>query len=204
MKPHIKPDAPYRELAERIYNLRTAKGLSREQLGEMCGCTGRAIGNYEHGMRRPTSNVIPAMAAALGVTVEELLGTSSPAMSRREMKKADSSEMFHEMYGGSTARRMDAILDAAQELSAEGVLTREEIDDFADELTKVLIRMRESAREKFTPRSKRTEAQRRSIAQGRAAADAIDDRIREEQRGRSTRDFNDFLLGEDDGDGGDP
>ncbi len=201
MKPGIKPNAPYRELAERIYTLRTAKGLSREQLGELCGCTGRTIGNYEHGMRKPTSNVAPAMAAALGVTVEELLGTSSASASQRELRKSDSVEMFREMYGTSTAQRMEAIIDATQGLNAEGVLTREEIDDFADELNKVLIRMRETAREKFTPRARRTEAQKRSIAQGRAVANAIDARIRDEQREKNgTRDFNAFLLGDDEGD----
>ena len=201
MKPGIKPNAPYRELAERIYTLRTAKGLSRAQLGELCGCTGRTIGNYEHGMRKPTSNVAPAMAAALGVTVEELLGTSSASASQRELRKSDSVEMFREMYGTSTAQRMEAIIDATQGLNAEGVLTREEIDDFADELNKVLIRMRETAREKFTPRARRTEAQKRSIAQGRAVANAIDARIRDEQREKNgTRDFNAFLLGDDEGD----
>ena len=201
MKPGIKPNAPYRELAERIYTLRTAKGLSREQLGDLCGCTGRTIGNYEHGMRKPTSNVAPAMAAALGVTVEELLGTSSASASQRELRKSDSVEMFREMYGTSTAQRMEAIIDATQGLNAEGVLTREEIDDFADELNKVLIRMRETAREKFTPRARRTEAQKRSIAQGRAVADAIDARIRDEQREKNgARDFNAFLLGDDEGD----
>ncbi len=201
MKPGIKPNAPYRELAERIYTLRTAKGLSREQLGELCGCTGRTIGNYEHGMRKPTSNVAPAMAEALGVTVEELLGTSSASASQRELRKSDSVEMFREMYGTSTAQRMEAIIDATQGLNAEGVLTREEIDDFADELNKVLIRMRETAREKFTPRARRTEAQKRSIAQGRAVANAIDARIRDEQREKNgTRDFNAFLLGDDEGD----
>ena len=201
MKPGIKPNAPYRELAERIYTLRTAKGLSREQLGELCGCTGRTIGNYEHGMRKPTSNVAPAMAEALGITVEELLGTSSASASQRELRKSDSVEMFREMYGTSTAQRMEAIIDATQGLNAEGVLTREEIDDFADELNKVLIRMRETAREKFTPRARRTEAQKRSIAQGRAVANAIDARIRDEQREKNgTRDFNAFLLGDDEGD----
>ena len=201
MKPGIKPNAPYCELAERIYALRTAKGLSREQLGELCGCTGRTIGNYEHGMRKPTSNVVPAMAEALGVTVEELLATSSASASQRELRKSDSVEMFREMYGASTAHRMEAIIDATQGLNAEGVLTREEIDDFADELNKVLVRMRETAREKFTPRARRTEAQKRSIAQGRAVADAIDARIRDEQREKNgARDFNAFLLGDDEGD----
>lgn len=199
MKPNIKPNAPYRELAERIYALRIEKGLSREELGEKCGCTGRTIGNYEHGTRKPTSNVAVPMAEALGVTVEELLGTSSAADSRRELKQSDSVEMFRQMYGASTAKRMGAIIAATDGLNAEGVLTREEIDDFADELNKVLIRMRENAREKFTPLSKRTEAQRQSIAQGRAVANAIDVRIREEQRGKKgTRDFNAFLLGDDD------
>ena len=147
MKRHIQPDAPYREMAERIYNLRTAKGLSREQLGQMCGCTGRTISNYEYGMRRPTSGMALTLAAALGVTIEELLGTEP----QQEMKHKNSARK-------TTARRMDAILDTIQELNAEGVLTREEIDDFADELNKILIHMRETAREKYIPRSKRGDA----------------------------------------------
>ena len=91
---------------------------------------------------------------------EELLGTASPRETRAELKKADTSDLFRDMYGGSTARKMEAIIEAASGLNAEGVLTIDEVEDFHDGMLKVLIRMKENARERFTPLSRRTDAQK--------------------------------------------
>ena len=70
-----------------------------------------------------------------------------------------------------------------------------EVEDFTDELTKILIRLKETAREKYTPKSKMTQKLRESIAHGRAVADAIDTDIRRRnaQNNRSDN-FNDFLV----------
>lgn len=199
MTPNIKPNAPYPELATRLFNLRKERKLTREQLAQLCGISSRTIVNYEAGMRRPNTAIANALATALDVPVEELLGTNSPEETKAELKRADTSDLFHEMYGGSTARRMDMILEATRHLNAEGVLTKDEVDDFQDEMMKVLIRMRENARERFTPLSKRTEAQRQSIARGRAVADSIDAQIRDKRsRADRTQGFNDFLLNDDD------
>ena len=204
MSPNIKPNAPYPELATRIFTLRKQKNLTRAQLADLCGIHSRTLVNYEEGTRKPKTDIAIALAEALGVTLEELLGTTSPDETKAELKKADTVDMFRDMYGGSTARRMEAIIDATAGLNAEGVLTKDEVQDFQDELVKVLIRMRENARERFTPRSKRTEAQKLSIARGRAAADAIDARIRDERSGEErTRGFSPFLLDDEDGAGDD-
>ena len=201
MSPNIKPNAPYPELATRLFTLRKQKNLTRAQLAEICGIHSRTIVNYEEGTRKPKTEIAAALAKAFGVTLEELLGTTDPDETKAELKKADAVDLFRDMYGGSTARRMEAIIDATEGLNAEGVLTKDEVQDFQDELVKVLIRMRENARERFTPRSRRTEEQKRSIARGRAAAEAIDARIRDERNGvERTQGFSAFLLDDEDDD----
>lgn len=200
MTPKIKPDAPYPEFARRLYTLRKQKNLSREQLANECGTTTRTLANYESGMRKPNTKIATALAEVLEISTEELLGTTSPRETKAELRKADTADLFRDMYGNSTARRMEAIIEATAGLNAEGVLTTDEVEDFHDEMIKVLIRMRENARERFTPLSKRTEAQKQSIAQGRATADAIDARIRERHsREERTQNFSSFLLDDDDG-----
>lgn len=200
MTPKINPNAPYPEFAKRLYVLRKQKKLSREQLADACNISSRTLANYESGMRKPNTEMATSLATVLEVSKEELLGTASPRETRAELKKADTTDLFREMYGGSTARRMEAIIEATAGLNAEGVLTKDEVEDFHDEMVKVLIRMRENARERFTPLSKRTETQRQSIAKGRATADAIDARIREERsRDERTQHFSSFLLDDEDG-----
>ena len=200
MTPKINPNAPYPEFAKRLYALRKQKKLSRDQLAETCGISSRTLANYESGMRKPGSEMATSLSTVLEVSKEELLGTASPKETRAELRRADTSDLFRDMYGGSTARKMEAIIEVTEGLNAEGVLTIDEAEDFYDEMVKVLIRMKENARERFTPLSRRTDAQKESIARGRAAADAIDARIREERsRKDRTQHFSSFLLDDEDG-----
>jgi transcriptional regulator with XRE-family HTH domain len=62
-------------LAERIRSLRESAGLSQEGLATQCGLTKQAVQLIEAGRRsNPQVNTVSALAKALGVTVEELIG----------------------------------------------------------------------------------------------------------------------------------
>jgi transcriptional regulator with XRE-family HTH domain len=68
------------KLAGRLAAARRRAGLSREQLAVESGLSWSAITQIETGRRaNPRADTLGALAAALGVTVEYLLGTSAPA-----------------------------------------------------------------------------------------------------------------------------
>lgn len=55
-----------------LCELRTQKGLSQSQLGEMLGVTNKAVSKWENGSTKPNTNLLPKIAEIFGVTVEEL------------------------------------------------------------------------------------------------------------------------------------
>ena len=59
-------------LGKRIADLRRARGLTAEQLGKLVGVSSFAISKWENGHTVPRMRLIPKIARALGVRVEEL------------------------------------------------------------------------------------------------------------------------------------
>lgn len=57
-----------------IREARKAKGLSQDQLAKMIGVTQGAVAQWENGLTHPSFEVLPKLSAALGVTVDELIG----------------------------------------------------------------------------------------------------------------------------------
>jgi transcriptional regulator with XRE-family HTH domain len=56
-----------------LRQLRTRAGMSQEELAHEADISLRYIGQIERGYQRPTSDVILALAAALGVEGEDLM-----------------------------------------------------------------------------------------------------------------------------------
>lgn len=56
----------------RVKDLRTAAGLTQEQLAKAIGVTQTVIAAWERGAYSPKAAKLPVLAAALGVTVNEL------------------------------------------------------------------------------------------------------------------------------------
>lgn len=56
-----------------LYELRSEKGLSQSELGELMGVTGKAVSKWEMGVAKPRPAMLLALASFFGVTVEELL-----------------------------------------------------------------------------------------------------------------------------------
>ncbi len=65
------------ELGERIQELLDARKMSRRELAEASGLTEAAISRYITGARTPKSISLSAIAKALDVTSDELLGNIS-------------------------------------------------------------------------------------------------------------------------------
>ena len=62
------------EIGERIQSLMETRGMTRKQLAEASGLTEAAISRYITGARHPKSISLSAIAKALDVTTDELLG----------------------------------------------------------------------------------------------------------------------------------
>ena len=113
----IKDDAPYKDFAERLRKLRENAGLTRAQLGEKVGVSGRSIINYENGERIPFGDTCAKMAETFGITTDELLGVSNPQL---EMAKAEALDSMRSTNGKSGAARLEHALNTVGSVLAGG------------------------------------------------------------------------------------
>jgi transcriptional regulator with XRE-family HTH domain len=60
--------------SQRLLRLRKARGFTQHQLADASGISQRMIAHYETRAVRPPANAVPALAQALGATMEEILG----------------------------------------------------------------------------------------------------------------------------------
>lgn len=63
----------------RLRLARHSRGFSQQQLAGMAGVSRQAVSAVESGLSDPSLRVALALARALGMTVEEMFGSSSPA-----------------------------------------------------------------------------------------------------------------------------
>ena len=64
----------FNALGKRIALLRKQQGYTQVQLAEMLNIKQYVVASYETGRRRPSTALIPELATALGVAIEELIG----------------------------------------------------------------------------------------------------------------------------------
>jgi transcriptional regulator with XRE-family HTH domain len=60
----------------RLARLRKARGLTQAQLGQKVGISYRMVAYYEGQTTHPPTHILPALAKALGVSADELLGAA--------------------------------------------------------------------------------------------------------------------------------
>jgi len=60
-------------LGATVYRLRTEKGLSQSELGELVGVSNKAVSKWETDETNPDICIVPRLAEVLGVTTDELL-----------------------------------------------------------------------------------------------------------------------------------
>jgi transcriptional regulator with XRE-family HTH domain len=75
------PTVPRRKLravsdtfGQRLARFRQARGLTQAELGESVGLSQRMVAYYESQSRRPPAHVLPEVARALRLSLDELLG----------------------------------------------------------------------------------------------------------------------------------
>ncbi len=66
------------KFGEFIYNKRKNLGLTQDDLGRKLGVTNKAVSKWETGETMPDINLLPNLAATLGVTIDELLTQKKP------------------------------------------------------------------------------------------------------------------------------
>ena len=64
----------FHALGKRIATLRKQRGYTQVQLAEMLNLKQYVVASYETGRRRPSAALIPELANAFGVAIEELIG----------------------------------------------------------------------------------------------------------------------------------
>lgn len=79
-------------LGDFIYQMRKEKRLSQSELGEMVGVSNKAVSKWETCEANPDLSIIKKLAAALGVTVDELLNC-------RKSEKHDVSNKTSNLFG---------------------------------------------------------------------------------------------------------
>lgn len=72
----------YEALGARIAEARKAKGMTQVELAEELGVAQQTLAHYEVGRVRVPASLLPQIARALAVTVEELIGEQSPPSKR--------------------------------------------------------------------------------------------------------------------------
>ncbi|MGH8703585.1 MAG: helix-turn-helix domain-containing protein [Burkholderiales bacterium] len=72
----------FKELGSRIAELRKEQNLTQQQLADELGIAQQVIASYEIGRRRVPVSTLPALARALAVPIESLLGEPARAAKR--------------------------------------------------------------------------------------------------------------------------
>ena len=73
--------------AERLSEVRKKRGFSQEELAELLGTKGPAIGRYERGVAKPTIEVAGKLAKILGVSLDYLVGNTDQELDANALKR---------------------------------------------------------------------------------------------------------------------
>lgn len=146
------------KLGEKIKHLRIDANIYQEQLAEVVGVSTRSISAYESGRAVPRANTLRKLAKALNVTVEYLTNDDSrdPEAGRLREEKIDT---VREYFGNSGAKEMADLLDRNMAFLAGGDVDQEAKDVFFDALMTAYITCKNEARQKFTPKGKRSDSE---------------------------------------------
>ncbi len=87
--------ANYPELVPRIRNLRAGAGLTRAALSEASGVDAYYIVKYENGTLCPYGEKASAIASALGVTVDALIGKYNTKLWESVLRGSEDMDRIH-------------------------------------------------------------------------------------------------------------
>ena len=139
-------EVPYAEFGEKLMGLRKKAGMTRLELGEVCGVAPSTIVNYERGTRIPYADTAVRMADYFHITVHELLGVENPELA---MAQAEALDQMRSLNGKKGADRLNAVLTEAGHL-AGGDLSEEQLIEYTMELNKLALQAQQRLREIHT------------------------------------------------------
>lgn len=134
---------------EKLKDLRTQKGWSQEELAKQMGVARRTIGGYEAGTTYPrTRDMYAKLAELLETDVNYLMTENEEFMTE-----------VGSFYGRRGQAQASEILSQTRELFAGGSLSEEDQKAFAIEMQRIFMDSKKVAREKFTPKKYRKNAE---------------------------------------------
>lgn len=96
----------FSSIGPRLVAAREKRRLNQSELARKAGLQPAAVGHFEHGRRNPSFANIRALARALGVSADYLLGTSS------EMAGATTAFRNEELLSDADRERIQLMIDA--------------------------------------------------------------------------------------------
>ena len=140
---------------EKLRAARIAMNLSQIELAEKVGITERSIYNYEQAATYPKQPVLKKLADALNVSITYLVDEEVT-----DQHKHIDQELFlasvKNKYGYKGTREASELLVRASALFAGGELDEGAKDIFFQSLMEVYLESKAEAREKFTPRKRKS------------------------------------------------
>ena len=88
----------------KLYELRTGKGLTQKELGKLLGVSNKAVSKWETGEAKPRLDTVNKLSAILGVSVSELLGDEAEATESTADRQLES----YSNYFSEQSKKLDA------------------------------------------------------------------------------------------------
>lgn len=175
-----KNEAPYAEFGARLTELRKNAGLTRAELGEICGVAPTTMINYERGLRIPYADTAVKLADYFHISIHDLLCVADPESEMLAAELADSSSSS--MSIRAKARAQKSIREAEAVLGAGG-LSPEDRKGYILTMQRIMLDASLEATDTYTPYSRRGDdwEEKKAARHARADADrkAIEEKARE-------------------------
>ena len=97
-----------------LYELRTEKGLSQNDLGKIMGVSNKAVSKWEMGVSKPSHSMLVTLASFFGVTVDELLAGKRNEQKAQEREERDDTVLksWTDEYRKKKRRGANAVITA--------------------------------------------------------------------------------------------
>ena len=101
-------------IGETIAKYRKEKGMTQNQLGEAVGVTNRTVSKWEANIPAPGVELIPSVASALGITLDQLFGIETKKNKSEYSDKIKNavSEALSELLPDMLEETLDELLPA--------------------------------------------------------------------------------------------
>ena len=120
-------------IGQNIANFRKEKHITQEQLGEAVGVTNRTVSKWESGVSSPGVDLIPSIASALGITLDQLFGIE------KTENTADNSQIIRETISSAIEEYLEDLLPDILEETLSDILPKYISSNSVDEYSLLVI-----------------------------------------------------------------